>query len=84
MNPLDKEPVCVLTMTVTAPAAWAGVVPVIEVALTRTTPVRSDPPKVMLDDVSVNPVPVMVTAVEPTAGPEFGETDVTNGAELNV
>jgi hypothetical protein len=69
----------VVTSTLTAPAAWAGVVQVMLVALTTTTPVAAAPPKETL----VAPsrfVPVIVTFVLPAMGPALGVTFVTVGA----
>ena len=67
----------------TAPAAWAGVVAVMEVALTTFTPVAAVPPKLTVAPAK-NPVPVMVTAVPPEAEPVVGETAVTVGAGFVV
>jgi hypothetical protein len=73
-------PAGVVTATSTVPAAWAGVVAVIEVALTTVTLVAATPP--MVTDVApVKFVPVMVTAVPPTVGPVVGEIDVTLGID---
>ena len=71
-------PAGVVTMTLAEPAEPAGVVAVIEVALTTATPVAATPPKVTLV-APVNVVPVMVTLVPPAMGPEFGLTEVTVG-----
>ena len=61
------------------PLAWVGVFAVIEVLLTTETLVAADPPMV-----TVAPArkfaPVIVTPVPPPAGPELGDTDVTEGA----
>jgi hypothetical protein len=67
-----------VTVTVTAPAACAGVVAVIEVLLTTTTLVAAVPPN---DTVAPAEklVPVIVTAVPPEVEPLFGETLVTVG-----
>ena len=72
-----------VTTTLTAPAAWAGVVAVMEVALTTFTPVAAVPPKLTVAP-DKNPVPVMVTAVPPAVEPEVGETAVTVGAGFAV
>ncbi len=72
-------PTGVVTMTETAPAAWAGVVQVMLVLLTTTTFDAGVPPKVTLV-APVNEVPVSVTFVPPEAGPEAGETFVSVGA----
>ena len=58
-----------VTETVTAPAAWAAVVQVIEVASTTVMPVQAEPPKSTVAP-AVNPVPVIVTGVKPVAKPE--------------
>ena len=68
----------VVTETSTAPAEFAGVVAVIEVALTTVTPVAAVPPNVTAV-APVKLVPVMVTLVTPAVGPEFGLTLVTVG-----
>jgi len=68
-----------VTVTVTAPAAWAGVVAVIEVALTTTTLVAALPPIVTVAP-AAKPVPLIVTAVPPAAGPEVGAMLLTVGA----
>jgi hypothetical protein len=68
-----------VTVTVTAPALPAGVVAVIDVALTTTTLLAA-----ALPNVTVAPatkfVPVIVTAVPPAVDPLFGLTLVTVGA----
>ncbi|HEY8824113.1 MAG TPA: hypothetical protein VIP07_04430 [Candidatus Limnocylindria bacterium] len=74
-------PLCVsglVTITFTEPAARAVVVPVIVVALMVET-VRVEPPKLIVAPVW-NPLPLMVTAVPPTAGPLVGATELTVGA----
>ncbi len=72
-------PAAVVTDTLAAPAAPAGVVHVIVVAFTMVTPVQGAPP--MVTEVApVKLVPVMVTAVPPAAGPLFGVMAVTVGA----
>ena len=71
-------PLGVVTATFTNPAACAGVVAVMVVALTTTTPVAALPPKVTLV-APVKPVPVMVTAVPPAVVPVSGLTLVTVG-----
>jgi hypothetical protein len=65
-----------VTTTSTAPAAWAGVVAVIEVEFTKVTPVAAVPPKVTVAPLTKF-VPVMVTAVPPMSGPLVGATEVT-------
>jgi hypothetical protein len=73
--------VLLFTVTVTAPALPAGVVAVIDVALTTTTLVAA-----VLPNVTVAPVakfvPVIVTAVPPAAGPLLGLTLLTVGGAL--
>jgi hypothetical protein len=68
-----------VTVTVTAPAACAGVVAVIEVLLTTFTLVAADPPRVTVAPAR-NPVPAIVTEVPPFAEPELGVIEVTVGA----
>ena len=76
-----RLPLCAftVTVTVTAPALPAGVVAVIDVALTTTTLVAA-----VLPNFTVAPVakfvPVIVTAVPPATGPVFGDTLLTVGA----
>jgi hypothetical protein len=67
-----------VTVTVTAPAACAGVVAVIEVLLTTTTLVAAVPPNVTVAP-AAKFVPAMVTAVPPPVGPLFGVTLLTVG-----
>jgi hypothetical protein len=73
----------VTTTIFTAPAAWAGVMAVIVVALTIVTPVAATPPKVTLL-ASVKSVPVIVTNCPPVAGPLSGEAEETVGAAANL
>jgi hypothetical protein len=69
----------VVTSTLTAPAAWAGVVQVMLVALTTLTLVAAVPP--MVTPVApVKPVPVIVTLVPPAVLPVGGLMTVTVGA----
>lgn len=69
-----------VTITLTAPAAWAGVVASIEVELETITDVAAVPPKV-----TVAPVwkfaPVMVTTVPPNVVPELGNMEVMVGGD---
>ncbi len=51
-----------VTTTSTAPAAWAGVVAVMEVALPTVIPVAAAPPKVT-EAPDTKPVPVIVVAL---------------------
>ena len=74
------DPFGVLTTTLAVPAVPAGVVAVIEVALTTVTFVAAAPPMVT----PVAPVkfaPVMVTEVPPAVGPELGLIEATVGAD---
>ena len=72
-----------VTVTVTAPAACAGVVAVIWVPLTTTTFVAAVPPNVTVAPLT-KLVPVIVTPVPPVAGPVFGFTLLTEGAATYV
>jgi hypothetical protein len=84
VKPLVRLPLCMpglLTVTVTAPAACAGVVAVIEVLLTTTTFVAAVPPNVT-DAPETKFVPVIVTAVPPDVDPLFGLTLVTVGTGM--
>jgi len=65
------------------PAAPAGLVAVMLVALTTVTLVAATPPKVTLV-APVRPVPVMVTAVPPIAGPDEGDTPMMVGTAIYV
>jgi hypothetical protein len=65
------EPLGVVMLTKTAPAAWAGVIAVICEGLTTVRLVAFVPPKVTVL-VPVRLVPVMVTLVAPVVGPEEG------------
>ena len=82
MNPLVRVPLCAsefVTITLTAPAACAGVLAVMVVLLTTVTFVAAVPPRVTVAPFR-KPVPVMVTAVPPVVSPELGEIDETLGA----
>jgi hypothetical protein len=68
-----------VTVTVTAPAAWEGVVAVIVVLLTTVTPVAGLPPMLTVAP-AAKFVPVIVTAVPPVVGPDAGATLLTVGA----
>ena len=68
-----------VTTTVTPPAAWEGVVAVIEVLLATVTPVAAFPPKLTVAP-EAKFVPVIVTPVPPRVDPESGDTDATVGA----
>jgi hypothetical protein len=77
----EHEPVCVsafVTVTATDPAAWAVVVPVIEVGLIVET-LSAAPPKETVAP-AAKPVPATVTDVPPAIAPVFGVTDATAGA----
>jgi len=70
-------------VTVTAPAAWAGVVAVMVVLFTTTTFVAAVPPNVTVAPVAKF-VPAIVTAVPPEIDPVFGVTLVTVGVPIYV
>jgi hypothetical protein len=81
--PLVLVPLGVVTITSTSPAAWAGVIAVIDVPLTTETPVAAVPP--MVTEVApIKSVPVIVTAVPPAIGPFGGATLVTVGSATYV
>jgi hypothetical protein len=67
-----------VAVTVTAPAACAGVVAVIVVLLVTTTFVAAVPANVTVAP-AAKFVPVIVTAVPPAVGPLFGDMLVTAG-----
>jgi hypothetical protein len=67
-----------VTVTVTAPAACAGAVAVIDVLFTTVTPVAAVPPKLTVAP-ERKPVPAIVTAVPPLALPVLGVIEVTVG-----
>jgi hypothetical protein len=80
-----QAPLCAsgfVTVTFTAPAACAVVVPVIALALMVAT-VSADPPKETVAPLW-NPLPLTVTDVPPAVGPLFGVTDATAGAATYV
>ena len=77
MAKLPLSPLTV-TVTVTAPAACAGVVAVIDVLLTTTTFVAAVPPNITVAP-AAKLVPVIVTAVPPPVDPIFGDTLRTVG-----
>src|SRR3989442_11244625 len=82
VNPLESVPLCasaLVTVTLTAPAACAGVVAVIVVLLTTLTPVAALPPTLTVTP-ATKFAPVIVTAVPPAVGPEDGATLLTVGA----
>ena len=67
-----------VTATLLAPALPAGVLAVIEVALTTTTLVAATPSTFTIV-APVKLVPVIVNAVPPFVGPEVGEIEVIVG-----
>ena len=70
----------VVTSTLAAPAAPAGVVAVIVVALETWNEATAAPPMLTLVAL-VKPVPVIVTDCPPPVGPDEGEIAVTVGAD---
>lgn len=85
MNPFVRLPLCpfTVTVTVTAPAAFAGVVAVIVVLFVTTTLVAAAVPNVTVAP-DAKFVPVIVTDVPPAAGPLLGDTPLTVGAMIYV
>ena len=85
VNPLARVPLrpLTVTVTVTAPAACAGVVAVIWVLLTTATLVAAVPPIVTAAP-ETKFVPVIVTLVPPAVEPVFGETLVIVGVATKV
>ena len=77
---MARFPLCpfTVTVTVTAPAALAGVAAVMLVLLTTTTFAAAPPPNVTVAP-AAKFVPVIVTAVPPAVGPPFGDTLLTVG-----
>jgi hypothetical protein len=67
-----------VTVTLTAPIVWAGVVAVIVVLLTTVTPVAALPPTLTVAP-AVKFAPVMVTAVPPVIEPVLGDTPLIAG-----
>ena len=74
---LDCPPI--VTTTSATPAACAGVVALICVALTTLTPVATLPPTVTVAAPVSKLVPVIVIGVPPAVGPEVGLTPLTVG-----
>jgi hypothetical protein len=70
-----------VTMTFTAPAAWAGVVAVIDVLLARVTLVAGAPPRLTVAE--RKPVPVIVIRVPPLVVPVLGVTEEMLGAGVD-
>lgn len=82
--PVDVAvPPGVVSATSTAAAVLAGVTAVTDVPLTTVNDVAAVPPKVTLV-VPVKLLPVIVTVVEPVAGPLTGETDEIVGTAKYV
>ena len=75
-------PHALLTTTLTSETGLAGAVAVMDVSLTIVK-VAGRPPKVTVV-APVNPVPVIVTAVEPSAAPVEVESEVTTGVHNPV
>jgi hypothetical protein len=71
-----------VTRTSTVPAAWAGLVALQLVVVAQDTAVAAVAPKatVVAPGDVLNPVPVIVTAVPPAAGPLLGAMLLTVGA----
>jgi hypothetical protein len=71
-----------VTVTSTAPAGWAGVVALIDVALTTTgTPITATPPTLTVEPMTKF-VPVITIAVTPLVTPLVGLTAVTVGGAV--
>ena len=81
-NPPESLPLCpsgfVTTMSA-VPAAWAGVVAVIEVALTTAMLVAGEPP-IETDAPAVKLLPLIVTPRPPLVAPNAGVTPASDGA----
>ena len=71
-----------VTTMLTAPAACAGVVAVMDVLLTTVTPVSGDPPMLTVAPAR-KPAPAIVTLVPPVVVPLLGVIEATVGAELD-
>ena len=69
------------TITLTAPAACAGVVAVIETLLTNVTAVAGVPPKLTVAP-DWKPVPAMLTLVPPAIVPDTGDIEAIVGGGL--
>jgi hypothetical protein len=72
-----------VTTTFCAPAAFAGVVQVSDVADPKATDVHAVPPTVTVTP-DTKPVPVTVTEVPPAVEPADGDTEATVGASADV
>jgi hypothetical protein len=79
----ELVPPAVVTMTSTVPALAAGDTAVIDVSPFTAKLAAGVPPKVAAV-APVNPVPVTVTLVPPTAGPEVTDMLVTLGGGTKV
>ena len=78
-GPLADVPPGVVTVTSTTPASSAGEVAMQAVAREQLAEVPADDPKDTVAVPMMNPVPEMVTTVEPAGGPEVGVMAVTTG-----
>jgi hypothetical protein len=74
-----EVPPTVVTVTSTTPALPAGAVAVIDVLEFTVTPVAALDPK-STAVAPVRSVPVIVTDVPPSVGPDVGDTAVTAGS----
>jgi len=73
-------PLAFVTVTVTVPAAWAGLVALQVVVEAQLTAVAAVPPNVtVVAPKLLKPVPLIVTAVPPAVEPLGGDTLVTAG-----
>jgi len=72
-----------ITTTSNAPAAWAGIVALIEVELVTVTFVAGTFPTATTAP-ETNPEPVIVTWRPPAVPLEAGETDVVDGVVVGV
>ena len=72
-----------VTITSTAPEAWAGVVAEMLVAFSTVTELAAAPPKLTVAG-ATKPVPLIVTDVPPAVEPLVGATAVAEGAAPNV
>ena len=78
-EPLAEVPPGVVTVTSTTPASSAGEVAMQVVAREQLADVPAVAPKATVVLPTMNPVPVMVTTVEPARGPDVGVMPVTTG-----
>ncbi len=79
VGPTGEVPLGLVTVTLTAPAEWAGEVAVIWVSESTVKVVAAAVPK-STAVAAVKSVPVMVTEVPPAVGPAFGTTEPTVGS----